>query len=150
MKANPVANNALTFPSAGQTLANGLSIQNTPVNQTTDLAIDSVLQLVITLGSGTLGSNPAVYVYFAGSNDNTHWPGGLSASPGASFTAATVPNFRQIGIINFAAASTTEELTLSLAAAIGTLPNYWSIVVTNATGLAFTALSANYEVWQTQ
>ena len=113
-------------------LANGSSATSAEIDNTTDLFLDALVEVVVT--TGTVGSNPHVKVYALSSVDGTNF--------------ASDSNKKLIDTIDTPASSTTyRSRAASVALAFGgVLPPKWKIVVENATGdaLAASGNSAQY------
>ncbi|MBV9849820.1 MAG: hypothetical protein JO250_09130 [Armatimonadetes bacterium] len=146
--------NTITLPAAANGLANGAAVQSAAVNNTSDLALEDLLRVTVKTAAGTLAANAVVNVYVAGSLDGTTWPDGLTGSAG-TFTLPAAPNSTFLGTVNVntaAAATVSRKFPVSLAFG-GTLPPYWVVILSNATGLALDSSAgavAVYEVVQTQ
>jgi hypothetical protein len=105
-------------------LASAGTATSSAVVNTTDLALDALVDVEVTTASGTLGTNPNVAVYALGSVDGTNF---------ADSTNATL-----IGVIPVAVAATAYRKTnMSIANAFGgSVPPQWKLYVVNNTGLA--------------
>ena len=126
-------------------LANLAARQSAAVDNSTNLYLDALVTLTVVQSGGTPGSDKAINVYAAGSEDGTKWPGegsgnndGVNGADGA-ITLESPTNLRLIGSISAPTASktyTSQPLSVAQAFA-GVLPRKWSIVVENRTGMAF-------------
>jgi len=142
--ATQYASQAITITAS--TLANGAARQSASVtSDTTNNVNDYRVYVKPTLGSGTLSSSKAVFVWVATSEDGTNWTGNATGSD-ASITLDSPNQFFLGCAIPFAAVSTARGGSFSLKAACGgSVPQKWSIIVENQTGVAFTALTVASE-----
>jgi hypothetical protein len=125
-------------------LSNASSQQSDAIDNTSNLFLDALVQLVIKSASSGVSGGGFVKVYaYATADGGTHYTDGASGSNGA-FTPTVPPNARCIGTINIVANSTTYVGgPFSVAAAFGgVLPDHWGIIVENDTGAAFDATTA--------
>lgn len=108
----------------------------------------------ITTGSVTTGANNVISRYLIFSEDNVVWPGGinptsasdqstalanfLAYNPAAATSSLLDQIFVQTGITVY------QTVWYSLRGLIGNVPRFCSIVVSNASGAAFSATAANF------
>ncbi len=145
-------------------LASGSSRESATTSNTVNKEFDFLVALTFTLLSGSPStSGPAVNIYAAASVDgSTRWPR-IQLSSGAPFATGagdasvgaigTVPNLKLVGSFGLQTTTTSAERTFrteaySVAAAFGyVMPPAFSIIVENATGVAFstsTTTTAQY------
>jgi hypothetical protein len=122
---------------------------STSVDNTTDLAVDSLVGGKITVGT-TPTANTRIEVWAYGSYDGTTYDAGVSGTDGA-FTATNLKTlFRLLTIIpNIAVTSNVAYAwgPFSIAQAFGgTMPRKWGIFVTHNTVAALNATPGNHEV----
>jgi len=132
VKLAQTAATALTV-SGLSTLANGSSATSAPIDNTTNLYLDYLVEVAVTVG--TVGTNSQVLVYAVDSLDGTNYSDSTQAA-----------NMRFLGSIQTPTSATAyRSAAVSVAAAFGgTLPPKFEIVITNSTGAAFTAGTAQY------
>jgi len=130
-------------------LANAGARASTAVDNSANLFLDALVQLIIVSAAASTSATGAVEVYAYGTAD-----GGTTYSDSASGTDAAItltvpPNARLIGVLNVVANSTTYEgPPMSVAAAFGgVLPDHWGIIAVNKSGatLAAAGNSAFYQ-----
>lgn len=130
-------------------LANNGSRASTAVSNTSTLALDALVSLVVKTNASGVSSTGYLTVYAYGTtNGGSNYTEGATGTDGA-ITLTSPTNLRPIGIINAVATATTYTAgPFSVANAFGgSLPSSWGIVVTNSTGatLDATTASANYQ-----
>ena len=135
-------------------LTNNSQQQSTSVDNTTNLFLDTLVQVKVKTASASTSATGTVNVYAYGTADGgTDYSDGVSGTNG-SVTLTNPPNMRLIGVINAVANSTTYVGgPFSVAAAFGgMLPDHWGIVVENKTGATLDAAvgSAWYQGIQAQ
>lgn len=111
---------------------------STAIDNSTNLYLDALVQLQLQTATGTLGTNPAIYVYAYGLSYNANYTDEVTGTD-AAFTLPSTPNLKLLQIINYNVAANTVMYSspFSIAAAFGgILPQKWGIVVNNQTGLA--------------
>ena len=108
-------------------LASGSYADSNVIDNTTDKALDALVQVWATTASGTLGSNPNVSVYVMGSADGTNFP--------------DAGNLRLLDSITITTAAALAAIDPTAIAQLygGQMPPYWKIRVYNNTGLALGA-----------
>lgn len=121
---------ALTVTGIG-TLANAASATSATVDNTTNLFMDVLVELVFATAAGATVTG-VVEIWAKGSIDNSDFDDD--------------PNDRLAAVCVLAAAGVqTRKRIVSLAATFGgSIPPYWQIRIRNATGAAFTSASASY------
>jgi hypothetical protein len=116
---------------------------STVIDNTTNLFLDALVELQLQTVTGTLGTNPVIYVYAYALSYNGNYTDGVSGTDEA-FTLPATPNLKLIQIINYLSSAyvissptTVYSSPFSIATAFGgILPPKWGIVVNNQTGLA--------------
>jgi len=123
-------------------LTNTSARQSTVVDNTTNLYLDSLVQVQVKSAAAATSANGYVNVYAYGTVDvaDSLYPDGITGSDG-SVTLVVPTNLRLIGTINVVANSTTyASEPFSVAAAFGgVLPEKWGIVVENQSGATLDA-----------
>jgi hypothetical protein len=139
---------ALTITLASLASSATAGRESTVVNNGTNLFMDALVSVVVTLAAGTSGSDRAVYVYAYGtSNDGTDYTGSATGTD-AAYTQADPTPLKLIGVIP----APTQSLAYkggpwSVAAAFGgVLPAKWGIIVRNFSGITLTATAGNHKV----
>lgn len=125
---------------------------STAVDNTTNLFLDALVQLNVTLSATATANDKAVYVWAYGTADGgTTYTDGVTGTDGA-FTRTDPPNLRLIGVLSTPTASNSYKSgPMSVAAAFGgILPDHWGVVVQNFSGSAFTAGAVLYQGVQGQ
>lgn len=120
-------------------LANGASRESTAIVNTTNLFLDAMLYVAVTLAAGTPVDGIDVYLY--ASEDGTNYDENVTGTD-AAITPRTPTNLVLLGRIQTATAGalTYKKAFLSIAAAFGgVLPRKWGVVITNQSGLALAA-----------
>ncbi len=117
------------------------------VDNSTNLDLDELVQVVIATGSTGFAAGGYVNIYaYASADSGTTYPEGAGTDTGVTLTFP--PNVRLIGRINTPANSTTyKSEPMSVAAAFaGTMPTRWGIIIENKGGgaLASTGNAAFY------
>lgn len=118
-------------------LANGSSRESAALVNTTNLFLDAMLYVAVTLAAGTPADG--IDVYLAGSEDGTNYDDNVTGAD-AAITLRSPTNLALIGRIQTATAGglVWKKTFASVAAAFGgVLPRKWSVVISNQTGLAF-------------
>lgn len=142
------------FGTGGQTvtitltsLASGSAREATAIDNSTDLFLDVLIMLATKTGTGTIGSDPYLYLYALGSNDGgSTWPDPVTGSD-AAITPTLNTKARLLGAVNLAAASTVYTAgPFSLLAALGgiSIPDTWSIMALNNCGVALSATGTDH------
>jgi hypothetical protein len=142
------AGQAIAITLAG--LAQDAARASAAVSNETDLFLDVLVQLQIQLGTGTLGSDRAIYVYAYGTADDDPvdvWGDTDLDGTDKAITMDSPTNLRIVGVMNArASGEVIESVPMSLAAAFGGyVPRKWGIVVHNRTNIAFDATEANHK-----
>lgn len=125
---------------------------STAVDNTTNLFLDALVQLNVTLSATATANDKAVYVWAYGTADGgTTYTDGVTGTD-AAFTRTDPPNLRLIGVLSTPTASNSYKSgPMSVAAAFGgILPDHWGVVVQNFSGSAFTAGAVLYQGVQGQ
>lgn len=138
------SNQAITCTLAS--LADAAARQATVIDNTTNLFIDVLVQLMIKTGTTGVSATGYINVYAYGTvDDGTTYSDGATGTDGA-ITLTNPPNMRLIGVINAVANATNyKSHPMSVAAAFGgVLPAKWGIVVENKTAAALDATEANH------
>lgn len=112
--------------------------------------LDVLVQVIVNFANTAIGGTKALYVYAAGGLETGKLSNPASGAQGAITlvdVTTTPQNLRQIGIIPYTTVDEVAESSpLSLAAAFGSVPPFWSIVIVNHTGAALEA-SGNTVKW---
>lgn len=136
-----------SFTISLNSLAGGNSRQSTAIDNSSTKYAEALVFGQITSGT-SVSANGRVYVYIFGSIDGgTSYTGGAGASD-ASFTTANTAGLIPIGQAVVNADSTAFKFgPISIANAVGYLPERWGIVITNGSGASF-ASSGHSIGWQ--
>lgn len=111
------------------TLASATGATSAAIVQTTDLALDNLVEIAVTVGTVVAPSTVAVYA--------------VSSVDGTNF--GDVTNSPLIGVLSAPTSATAYRKTMSVAQAFGgNLPPAYEIYVVNSTGAALTAGTAQY------
>lgn len=107
------------------TLANATSATSDAIDNTTDLFLDALVELVVDTGSGATATG-YVEIYVKGSVDNTDYDDDS--------------NDKWIGTLNLVTAGVaTRKRVSSVAASFGgAMPPYWKVRIRNVSGAALT------------
>ena len=121
--------------------------QSVVVDNTSDLALDALVQVVLDMANTAPANDKAVYVY-AYSGIGTNYTNPASGSEG-TITITNPNNLRLVGVLTY---QTADEIikspVMSVAAAFGgVLPPKWGLVLINYTGAAVGA-SGNSVTYQ--
>lgn len=138
-----------TFTITFTSLADAAATQSDAIDNSTDLLLDALIQVIATTGASGTSTLGAINVYVFGTADGgTTYSGGAGASAGA-ITLSAPPNIPAIGLINANVDSTTYKSPLFSVAHFfgGNMPQKWGIVIENKTGhaLAGSNCSAFYQ-----
>lgn len=118
--------------------------ESTAVDNTTDLFLDALVYVKVTLQAGTPANDKAVYVYAYGSHDGTNYPDAVTGTD-AAITLNDPTQLRLIGVISAPTSAGVFDGLFSVAAAFGgVLPPKWGIVVRNYTGIALSATAGDH------
>jgi hypothetical protein len=121
--------------------------QSTVVDNTSDVAIDSIVQVKVTTGTTPTNGN-LIQVWAFGTADGTNYSGGAGTTD-AGFTPTNVNNMRLLE--SFTVTSTSNITYVSGSHSIanafgGTMPRKWGIFVLNNSGVALNATAGNHSV----
>jgi len=107
------------------TLANGSSATSAAIDNTSDLFLDALAEIVIDTASGATAAG-YIEIYVKGSIDNTDYDDDN--------------NDKWVGTINLVTAGAlTRKRIVSVAASFGgAMPAYWQVRIKNSSGAAFT------------
>lgn len=141
-----------SYGASGQTITCTLaSLANTgqrsglAIDNTSDLAVDVLVQMKIKSGASGVSASGYANIYAYGTTDGgTTYPEGAGTDTGVTLTSP--PNVRLIGTLNIVANATTYiGEPMSVAAAFGgILPQKWGIIVENKSGAAFDGTEGNH------
>ncbi len=137
------SNQAITISADGLTNSNTIGRQSAAVDNSSNLYADALVFAKVAVGTRTIGSDKALYVYVYGTVDGgTTYTDGCSGSD-AAFTRTDPPNLIPLGTVNITAQSTTNYGgPWSVAARFGgQLPQKWGIVVDNFCGITLSGTS---------
>ncbi len=121
-------------------LANNGQRSSAAVDNTSNLYLDALVQVIIKSNASGTSATGYVNVYAYGTADGgTSYPDGTGSDAGVTLTSP--PNLRLIGVINVVANATTyKSEPMSVAAAFGgILPDHWGIVIENKTAATLDA-----------
>ena len=134
----------LTIASLASTSARA----STAVDNTTNLFLDALVQLIAKTNAAGTSATGYISIYAYGTAD-----GGTTYSDGATGTDAgitltSVPNATLIGVLNCVANATTyKSPPFSVAAAFGgQLPDHWGIIIVNSTGAALDSTAGSHSI----
>ncbi len=131
------------FGTSNQTLtitlnskANNVARASTAVDNSSNLFLDALVQLIIASPTTSTSSIGYINVYAYGTADGGTTYSDKATGTDADITLTVPPNARLIGTINVVADSTVyESAPMSVAGAFGgILPEKWGIIVENKTG----------------
>lgn len=130
-------------------LASGSAREATAVDNSTNLFIDAYVMVKTKTGTGTIGTDPYLYVYAIGTNDGgTTWPDPVTGSD-AAITPTNNSKAFLLGAVNLAAVSTAYKGgPWSVLQAFGgvALPDKWSIVALNNCGVALSSTAGDHAI----
>lgn len=126
-------------------LANNSLRQSTYVDNSSNLFMDTLVFVKIKSGASSTSSTGFCNIYAYGTSDGgTTYTDGASGSDSA-FTPTSPTNLRFLGSVNVVANSTTYYGgPFSLAAAFGSVPERWGIVVENKSGGTLDSTAGNH------
>ena len=117
--------------------------QSAVVDNTTDLYLDALVQVVLDFANTAPANDKAAYVYAYGGLDTTYTDPASGSEGAITLTniGTTGNNIRLIGTLAYETADAViESQPFSVAAAFGgVLPPKWGIVIMNYTGAALAA-----------
>ena len=140
------SNQAITITVAS--LTNGSARESTAVDNSSNLYQDALVFVKLKSGASSTSATGycAVYAY-ATADGGTTYPDNVTGSD-AAVTLVAPPNLKPIGVINMVANSTTYKAgPFSVAAAFGSLPEKWGIVIVNKTGGTLDSTGGNHSVF---
>lgn len=131
-----------------QGVASGNLWQSAAQDWTTNLDLDTLLQVQIKTGSGALAGSKVVNIYVAGSVDGTHWPDNVAATEGA-LTVDSLSNLLPCG--RPISVTTVSKSYWSQPASVvncfgGTPPKKFVIILENQTGAAWDSTDTNFQL----
>jgi hypothetical protein len=126
--------------------------QSAVVDNTSDLYLDAVVQIVLDFANTAPANSKGVYVLAYGGLESGTYNNPASGSQGTITlldVTTTAQNLRSLGFIPYTTQDEVAESSpLSVAAAFGgVLPPYWGIVLMNHSGAALAA-SGNTVKWR--
>jgi hypothetical protein len=127
--------------------AGGTTWQSGVIDNSTDLALDALVQVSLGVGSGTIGNDQCAYVYAYGTIDGgTTYPDAITGSEG-TFTIQNPTQLRLIGVVNMPSQSSTyKSEPMSVAAAFGgSLPQKWGLAIRQYCGIALNAATVKFQ-----
>src|SRR4051812_11312051 len=122
--------------------------ESNSVDNTSDLAIDSIVGGKVTTGTSPTASKQ-IEIWLAGSYDGTTFSGGCTGSDAGLTFASEKTSLRLLAILPTDSTSnhTYEWGPFSVAAAFGgTMPKKWSVFVVHNTGVNLNSTGGNHEV----
>lgn len=137
---------ALTITPAS--LANGAYRESTEVDNSTTKAVDGVLHGKLTTGTSPT-VNTTLTVYVAGSDGTTARVGNLTGTDSTITPAGEQTQFEIGRVITVDATSNhTYEFYIGSIAALfgGVMPNKFSVIVLNSSGVALNATGGNHDI----
>jgi hypothetical protein len=129
---------------AFSTLANATARGIAAIDNTTNLYLDAMIYISVTVG--TVSGSQAVNVFFAGSEDGSTFTDNYGGTD-ATVTLRSPTNLRGPFSIATPSSTTTYAIVIpSFNRYFGSrfLPKKWGFVIDNESGAAFTACSAEY------
>lgn len=128
-------------------LSDGSARESTAVDNSTNLYLDTLVQLVIKTGATGVSSTGFVAVYAYGTADGGTTYSDSATGTDAAITLTSPPNATRIGICNTVANATTYECPpMSVAVAFGgVLPEKWGIIIENKSGAALDSTEGNHK-----
>jgi hypothetical protein len=126
-------------------LASGSAREGPSVDFQTTKYVDALISFFIKLATGSPAGDKAIYFYAAGSEDGTNFTDNATGAD----AALTMRNPTQLRLIGAASCPDSGALTYKcgpyyLSTAFPLMPRKWSIIVLNATGLAFDSSEGNH------
>jgi hypothetical protein len=121
--------------------------QSTVIDNSSNLYIDALVTIGIKTSASAMGSDKAVYIYVAGSEDGTNYDCDDAAigATDASYTINNPSNLRLGAVINTLTSSKTYFRTFSVAALFGgVMPRKWALVVVNTSNQALDSTEGNH------
>src|SRR5438552_184937 len=122
-------------------LAQAAARESTAVDNTSNLFLDVLVYVAVTLQSGSPASDKQIVIYAYGSEDGTNYTDNATGTD-AAVTLRIPANFRVIGVIATPDSGSLlyKSHPMSIAAAFGgVMPRKWGIVVENRTNITFNA-----------
>lgn len=141
-------NQAITLTIDG--LANNGARESTAVDNTTNLFLDALVQLVVDSPDSGCAATGVVNVYAYGTVDGgTTYTDGATGSD-AGITLTSPPNARLIGVLNVVANTVLYKGgPWSVAAAFGgVLPAKWGVIIENKTGASLGTTDGAIAIYQ--
>jgi hypothetical protein len=130
-------------------LASAAAREATAVDNTTNLYIDAYVMLKTKTATGTIGTDPYLYLYVIGTDDSgTTWPDPATGSDNAITPTLNTKAFL-LGAVNLAAVSTAYKAgPWSVLEAFGgvALPDKWSVVALNNCGVSLSATAGDHAI----
>jgi hypothetical protein len=121
-------------------LAANAAFESAAIDNSTNRYLDAWLELTIVLAnSGTIDPNGTINVYIAPSVGGTVWPSPATGANSSISGLALVTPIAQIPTGQFSLSATVKFVITSIATALagGMLPQHYSIIIENKTGVAF-------------
>ena len=141
---------ALTITLASLAASATAGRQSTVIDNTTDLAVDAIVQCKITTGT-TPTVNTLIEIWAFGTGDGTNYSGGAGASD-AGLTPTVKPTMKLLETIQVSASSNIAYHSgpHSIQNAFGgTMPRKWGIWVLNNTAVALNSTCGNHVIQYT-
>lgn len=139
---------AVTITLASLASAAAAGRESTVVDNTTNLFLDALVMLQVTLQAGTPANDKAVYVYAYGTADadTPIYPDAVTGAD-AAITLRDPTTLKLIGVIPTPTGGVSyRSMPMSVAAAFGgVVPRKWGIVVRNYTGIALSATESDHK-----
>lgn len=151
IKAYYGSNNQSIAVTAAATVANNGQASSAVVDNTTNLFLDALVTVKVTVGTITAPSYVNVYAVGTSDGGSTYGGGETNMGTDHTVTLTSPPNIKLIGCINCPANTTAYQAVLEVASAFGgIMPDHWCLVIENKTGAALTAATADYQGIQAQ
>jgi hypothetical protein len=117
--------------------------QSAVIDNTTDLYLDALVQVVLDFANTAPGNDKAAYIYAYGGLATTYTNPASGTEGAITLTTivSTQPNIKLVGVVAYNTADeVVESQPMSVAAAFGgVLPPKWGIVLVNYSGAALAA-----------
>lgn len=133
---NQYGTNNQTITCTFNSLTNNSARASTVIDNTSNLWVDALVQLIISSPTASTSATGYLVVYAYGTANNGSNYSDSATGSDAGITLTVPPNVRPIGLINVVANSTVYNAgPFSVAAAFGgVLPQKWGIIIENKTG----------------
>ena len=139
---NQYSGSGSTFTCTCASLANSASRASAVVDNTSNLAVDAVVQVAFKTGASGVSATGLIDVYVYGTVDGGTTYGDSATGSDAAITLPSPPNSALlVSLTANANATTYKSNPMAVAQAFGgVLPEKWGIIVSNLTGAALEAV----------